>query len=67
MAARKTTTAGGGLDAVFAAIDALTFREHRELSELLALQSEDRDLSLRDGFAELLADATDSYLSEDED
>jgi hypothetical protein len=57
----------GGLGAVFNAIDALTFREHRELSDLLLLQSEDRQLTSRDAFADLLADACDSFLEPGED
>ena len=63
----KPKPTGGGLDALFTALDALTFREHRELADLLLLQTEERDLSTREGFADLLADATDSYFEEDND
>lgn len=58
----------GGLEAVFAAIDALTFREHRQMADLFVLQAEDRELTSRDAFADLLADTCESFLeSEEED
>lgn len=66
MAARKSNSASG-IDAVFEAIDALTYREHRDFADLLAMQAEGRQLEDRDGFAELLADTCDSYLADDED
>ena len=64
MPARKST--GGGLDAVFEAIDGLSYREHHSLAKLLAMQAEERDLTDPDVFAELIADATDSFLEEGE-
>ena len=64
--ARKQTN-GGGLDAVFEAIDELTAREHRELSKLLHMQREDRDLDEVRGWEDLLLDATESALEPDEE
>ena len=65
--ARKLN-AGQGLDPVFEAIDALTFREHRSLAGLLAMQAEGRDLTDEAVFADLLADELDSHFeTEDEE
>jgi hypothetical protein len=66
--AKDKPTAGGGLDAVFLALDALTYREMLALAQLFALQAEDRELTDPSAFAELLADAADSHFAEaDED
>ncbi|WP_454599094.1 hypothetical protein [Qipengyuania sp. SM2507] len=63
----RQTKDAAGLDAVFEAIAALTFREHRELAELLTMQVEDRELTSRDAFADLIADTCDSFLAASEE
>ena len=63
---RKTAT-GGGLDAVFEAIDELTAREHRQFASLLHMQSDERDLTELREWEDLLRDATESALEPEED
>lgn len=65
--ARKQTTPDG-LDAVFTAIEALTYREHLQLASLLSLQAEEVPPSSEEGWARLLADTAESYFeAEDEE
>lgn len=62
MSAKKSAAAPDtGLAAVFDAIEALTFREMGQLADLLHLQSEGRDLTSPHAFAQLLADASESF------
>ena len=56
-----STVAGGGEESFFAAVDALTDREMRAVSGLLALQIEGRDPLDAAALAEALADAADSF------
>lgn len=65
---RKTNAAkaaGGGAAALFGAIEELTWREMREVAELIALQLADRIASPlgADLVAQVLGDAADSFLS----
>lgn len=52
---------GGGTEGFFAAVDSLTYREMREVSGLLALQLEGKDVTDAALVAEALADASDSF------
>lgn len=62
MAAKQPKKApGGGLTDVFTAIEALTFREMAQLAQLLHLQAEDNAPASAADFAQLLADAADSF------
>lgn len=58
--ARKQTTPDG-LDAVFTAIEALTYREHLQLASLMSLQAEAEQPDGEEGFARLLANTAESY------
>lgn len=67
MATRKAhPPQASGLSAVFTAIEALTSREMGQLAQLLHLQAEDNTPSCPNDFAQLLADAADSFFAADE-
>lgn len=53
--------AGGGIEGFFGALDALSYREHLEVAQLLAMQLEDKSGRDAAAIAEALADASDSF------
>lgn len=56
-----------GIEAVFIAIENLTFREMGQLAELLHLQAEGVAQNSAADFAQLLADASESFFAADEE
>lgn len=58
---------GGGVEGFFDAIETLTYREMRQVGELIALQIEGRDPLDAAAIAEVLADAADSFAEADAD
>lgn len=57
----KRTQAGGGEEAFFAALEALTWREHRAIASLIALQLEGAVRCDEAAVAQALANAAESF------